>query len=105
MINTEKEMNEIAETVLSEMYNNPLIQKDTYEIFAYGVNYYKKNIIKYLSNKIIITNGEAVEIFKKLRNAICDAFNTPEEDAYNEGINYAQDIVCNYIHLKGDNNE
>lgn len=97
MIDIVKEINTIAGD-LAVKYENPLIHEFIKRAYNYGVNDFKNKVISYLENKVVISRSDVVDMFTELSESIDSMSNTQVTNAYNEGIETAQDIVHKYLH-------
>lgn len=97
MINSEKDINTIAEELISLYKDNPMLSEELFQAYQYGVNRMKFWVNEYLKNKAVLSGGEIVEMLESLSNSINDMSDDRIADAYNKGIETAQDIVYKYV--------
>lgn len=97
MINSEKDINTIAGELIAPYKDNPMIAGKMFYVYQYGINCMKNRVNEYLKNKAVLSSGEIAEMFEALSNSI-DSMSTGNiTDAYNYGIETAQDIICRYL--------
>lgn len=98
MTDIEKEINELAGSLIAK-YDNPLIHEFIKRAYNYGVNDFKNKVISYLENKVVISKSDVVDMLTELSESIDSMSDTQVTNAYNEGIEAAQDIVHKYLRI------
>ena len=98
MTDVEKEINELAGYLIAKA-NNPLIDESIRKIYGYGINAFKNKVIAFLENKIVIKESDIKDMLSELSESIDSMSDTQVTNAYNEGIEVAQDIVHKYLHI------
>ena len=97
MINSEKDINTIAGELIAPYKDNPMISDDMFRAYQYGIISMRDKMSEYLANKAVLSGGEIVEILESLSNSINSMSDDNIADAYNKGIETAQDIICRYL--------
>ena len=97
MINSEKDINQIAGNLISAYKGSPMISEDMFRAYQHGIISMRDKVNEYLSNKTILRNGEVAEMLKALSNSIECISDTELVKTYNQGIETAQDIIYKYI--------
>ena len=96
MINSEKDINTIAEELIAPYKDNPMISGKIFFIYQHGVNCMENKVNEYLKNKAVLSSGEIAEMFEALSDSIDRMREANIADAYNK-VKTAQDIIYRYF--------
>lgn len=97
MIDTYKDINQIAGNLIVAYKGNPMISEDMFRAYQHGIISMRDKVCEYLKNKTVLSGGEIVDMLESLSYSIDDMSNDRITDAYNKGIEDAQDIVYKYV--------
>lgn len=98
MTDIEKEINELAGDLIIKA-DNPLIDESVRKIYGYGINAFKNKVIAFLENKVVIKESDIKDMLGELSESIDSMSDTQVTNAYNEGIETAQNIIYKYLHM------
>lgn len=97
MIDTYKDINQIAGNLIVAYKGSPMISEDMFRVYQHGIISMRDKVSEYLANKAVLSGGEIVDMFELLSNSIDCMSDTELADAYNRGIETAQDIIGGYL--------
>ena len=97
MMDTYKDINQIAGNLISAYKGSPMISEDMFRAYQHGIISMRDKACEYLANKAILSSGEIVDMFGLLSNSINSMSDDDITDAYNYGIETAQKIIGRYL--------